>query len=663
MKPPGLRQFSRSVRAAIRRHRDPVLVVLGLGAIVLLAFVLTLLRDPEERQFTSTGPLDIKLLGVRPDVDDDLYNPEGEKIGELPSYSRWTANWSPDSMHRDFVFSLPAGREDLLFIPFHRLVESDSGRSLQPPSGYKRRRGSRERFILSSRFNRTVRKTWLPILHLSYDDPVEYVDITIRFFHGPRGKARFRFEGPFTPRETVSANTGPHELTPLPNPFPGQRASRFQLKSPVFFDPDQEAVGLAYDKAGNRHLARTASGSASSSTGVNFEYHVDGILLRDLAVITFGEQPKEQAFRNIRVRYPDRPIPSHAPYLDRMAEKLGLSHLTGKELAQYNFEDPVRAVRAVDVVRGSHVWRMLGALSKWGKNWHKKLPQETRERVRRALHRWSGSWDPSVRVEVVRLAKWAGWVEFLHVAVDLLGNPDASIRGEAANSIRGMANRGELPETQVAGIKKRLLSRDDPASNLSLISALGACVSPATTEALHELARADRGRPWLWMPAVRILYARDELEPQPALSEELRLRLEIVREPVAGDSELEPEAAEMLPDLLTAELPHLHSPAYRRVFQLYVKQESPRTATRRFIRLLRNVDNARDVGWAIEDVIKYMNRWHDADIGKLGTDVTTQCDDYYERDWQKTANEAIECYENNYKQQQKKPQMNADKRR
>ena len=154
--------------------------------------------------------------------------------------------------------------------------------------------------------------------------PVEHVDVTLRFYRGPRGKATFTFAGPFAHNTVVKANEGSAELT-----FPaGQSEDR--SPHPVRFHdaplgtrreititwgtlctfrtslPFEDTADIfAYDAEGHRQTIDSTSGSWGQD-GVEARLCGYDLNPSSIQYITVNEHPHEKTFHHIRVPYPDR---------------------------------------------------------------------------------------------------------------------------------------------------------------------------------------------------------------------------------------------------------------------------------------------------------------------------------------------------------------------
>jgi len=86
--------------------RRILITVALLGAALTVGLVLCLCARLDNSHFsvTSTGPLDIRLWGIRPDASDAIYDPDGRKIAEtLGNARRDKAVWGDNNQRHDFI--------------------------------------------------------------------------------------------------------------------------------------------------------------------------------------------------------------------------------------------------------------------------------------------------------------------------------------------------------------------------------------------------------------------------------------------------------------------------------------------------------------------------------------------------------------------------------
>ncbi len=77
---------------------------------------------------TTTGPLDIRLWGIRPNAGDAIYDPNGKEIRRTLGSARWgNPYWADSDQRFDFIFELGDSNEPPLMGTFPRLEVSGTG--------------------------------------------------------------------------------------------------------------------------------------------------------------------------------------------------------------------------------------------------------------------------------------------------------------------------------------------------------------------------------------------------------------------------------------------------------------------------------------------------------------------------------------------------------
>ncbi|MHC4500088.1 MAG: M56 family metallopeptidase, partial [Planctomycetota bacterium] len=241
------------------------------------------------------GRLAIRLVGVRPDGGDDIYDAQGKKIAEN-TFANIDARWRGDSQYRTFIFELPVPDEQLLFTPFLEI---------RPAGGEHGLSAGQRPLVYSSDGNLTysVGATLPRTYKRLFTRRIKQVDLTLRYYYGGRGKADFVFKGPFTPGQTIKAEGGADcELTAKEDRlnFSNHPAAFFKVSSKTRFDDDSV---LLYDVSGQCHLPEGTWGR-SGQYGSSYEYRAEDLTLDWIAYVTVGEKPCERTFENVVVHYP-----------------------------------------------------------------------------------------------------------------------------------------------------------------------------------------------------------------------------------------------------------------------------------------------------------------------------------------------------------------------
>ncbi|UCG47031.1 MAG: M56 family metallopeptidase [Phycisphaerales bacterium] len=634
-----------------KRRRVRVAVIFGL-VVFMLACVLPMARLPGRRFRFAGGPLDIRLAAVRPDGCDDLYDAEGNKIAEN-TFAEIDAQWSKESQYCTFIFTIPEANAPVLFTRFLQVK----------PAGERHGFGTSQRPFL-----------WNRVGHLTYGVGVSFprtykkfftrrvkaVDLALRYYWGPRGKADFTFRGPFVEGQTVEADGAAGcSLTTKKDRlnFGNHVAAFFTISSETPFDKDSV---LVYDTSGVRHLVESGGGH-SGRGGARYDFCVEGLTLRMIGYVTVGEKAHERRFDNVRVHYGGRAERERMEFLDEFSERLGLGGATGEELHDYEFSDPADAIKVVDIVRGRwYVMKVFNAIA-YGRPRISipALDEESQQKVRTAAAAWADAGSPEIRAWGIELGLRAGRPEFFDMALQAIsgeprlyetgspwqGRMEQEAIGDIANAINHYG--GQVGPEKLGRIRQIVLRAGNQRILESLLTFLYRHRTPASLEIWRQLEEDDR--PWIWWPAMKALYNQhiDVFQPFESLSRKTRLRLILVTqaddnyppryklpEKDAGYEALANEAYSMLPGMFTPELARMNPRrAWFDIYQVTAKKLDRRLATETFVEFIRAISTeAMQEVWAADDlffsnccwmttyVIRRLNVWYDVDIGQVGKD-------------------------------------------
>jgi serine/threonine protein kinase len=585
----------------------------------------------------------IKLVGVVPDAGDDLLDPRsGEQSGTLLApLSERPSDWPADSMTRAFVFELPDS-PDLLMRDLGLNI-SGTGRSLSYGADlWTGQVRGKMLHIFSPHFGRTYEdKGWFRARKV----PVERVDITLRYYLPARGKAVCTFKGPFEVGKAVQCEEGLEcTLTPTGAVWADGSGIKFHVLStdaPIA----QEAFDrvFAYGLSGGRQKFETLSGGVRSRNGLataNRYCSVEGIPLSQIDTITLGEKPEEKTFRNILVRYPDRPIREYPGYLDKMAATLGLTGLSAKQLREYPIESADEAIEVIDLVRGRHVEHAWQAVAR--RNFA-AFSDEQREK----LHRVARMWMDNGEYRGIALGLRGQWPEFVEPALQFL-EEDTRHRSDVAHHL--LAYREFTPDQldQIAGVLER---RDDRRGLAGMLLCLRQNRNrPGGSQALLRLALSDKV--WLWWPTLQFLNLPGGLTLG-QMTYELQVKTLAMTDPDRGlDPALASDARALLATLPTAKLAAISTSTLGEVLNSVTKnlpREDAQTA------MLDLVDDALahwgdyhvegfspSRWWAIDRAVRYLNNWDDLRLGGIGSDLNDET--HGVTDWRAVAKEALEHF-------------------
>ena len=149
-----------------------VAVLIGVACWIALSF-------KEEKFHTSGSELDIRLLAVRPDAGDELYDVEGRKTGTRPYDAANTNDWGSNMLRRDFLFKLAEG---VVIQPVSYYVQS-MGSHLVSESLPTNFITSGRAYTLETVFADTY---WHSGFFFGGQRPVDFVDVALTFYPSER---------------------------------------------------------------------------------------------------------------------------------------------------------------------------------------------------------------------------------------------------------------------------------------------------------------------------------------------------------------------------------------------------------------------------------------------------------------------------------------------
>ncbi|HUW34398.1 MAG TPA: hypothetical protein VM223_22555 [Planctomycetota bacterium] len=619
------------VASSSRRRRvlPRVAIVLLLACLIaLLVFAIVHDSRPVGRFSVSGDPIDMKLIGVRPDLGEELFDPSGKPLPPmvLPSLYK---TWSNNDLPRDLILKLPEGHERLLLSIGYATL------SVNPDVRVGVVRTSDSRIVEADRdsllFYGDLRKDsafWYgkwPFrrrrTHL-----IDLVDVHIPFFGTePRGNAEFTFTGPFLYSKDYQESSGQPATIRFGHGFIGDHVF-FDFSTPVRYT-ERKPV-LVYDASGNRHRPEGLGGGYGSN-GANLHYRIDGLPLDRIAAITVGETPREKVFHNVQVAYPGRREQTRSSAIRALEARLG--------------PDPklkLDAKQALDLIDVLQDYKLEQAVDKLTSSRNElELDQEAKQKVRSVAERLAASPDLSMRRCGVMLGLKYGGMEFADPAIDLTLSSGKRTRQRVAWMLSQRPK--DLTPQHIARIKDALRKTDDP----RVLEPLFQCVSWSANsgDELWELAQDDR--PWLWLPA--LLDIPKALGDRKADDLPLKIKARIgaivgvgaFRYPTVPFEQL---AGDLPLSLPTPELARMSSGSFSRVLNRIGKWPDRAAATAALIRFLDGASREPVPWYSVYRVVKQINAWHGVDIGGLGAGPET--DRHVRQDWQLVAADAVAWY-------------------
>ena len=629
--------------------------ILGLIVIIVAGCVLLPMAKQARKVVDEVagGPLAIQLVGVQPDGSDDLYDSNGKIKGK--SFAIKDASWSKDTQYRTFIFELPKLDDSILFCPLSLEVRPAGGKhglstGQSPLLDYS---DGKLTYSIGVSFPRT-HKGWL-------NKRLKKVDLTLRYYYGPRGHAGFVFKGPFSPGQILKADgSADCELTAIEDRLHSGNTPTavLEVSSKTRFDKDSV---LCYDTSGRRYLPHSTQGSSRSPGGSVHRYHVDGLTLDAIGYVTVGEKPHERTFKNVVVSYLGRPVLDRMEFLDQMCTRLGLSGLSDQQFHQRKIENPADALKVIDIVRGEWYVRQVFDAIRYSqpKVDVSSLDAQAQQKIHAAAARWAQVREPRIRAMGISLGLFAGRPEFLDLALkalepkeslsDITGPPYDRLEQTAKNDIAWQvaSYRGTIDPEHVERIKLIVMQTDNARiiSSLLMLFWRTKTTVDAIFGACWELAQDDR--PWIWWPAMTVLLNRytDKLRPFENLPQKMQERLILVHEAGGGSSRLfhvsntdkdyeavAQEAYSILPGLFTADLVRMADSVHWDVRRLMNKHLGIELRTKVMIDFLREISEPQTQRmWPRDNfffgrccgltfyIARDFNRWYQVNIGGLGT--------------------------------------------
>ncbi|UCF15829.1 MAG: hypothetical protein JSW59_20730, partial [Phycisphaerales bacterium] len=471
--------------------RRTIITAVLLGLTVGLILYLCAHLDNHCVTVTSTGPLDIRLWGIRPDAGDTIYDPNGNKIMDTLGVARGeTTVWKSDLYRHDFIFETPATDDPVLF---HKLQYLVNGSTYEGGNFAQRRfhfeHKGRTLWWFQTTINRTMRKSLLFGLWKK-DVPINRIDLNLKYYCGPPHNPICMFKGPFEIGRKVADETGSYDI------FLMEYGSSDPVVLDLYLYMKRRARpfpprALFYDAAGKRHFSGNYWSPADPNMTV-IKCRLPSLPLEDIVSITIGEEPFEITVRNLSLRSPNSEHRTYAEHLDRIAERLDPKR-DPKRLERYRFRSLNEILKVLDVIRGDKIQAVCRGLC--NQRDIATLNATQSQRLKQNVLRWARAMDPEIRASAARLGLHCRWPEFVDVAFDLLEYPDrhrSRAVGPAGDAATGLSSfREHLSERDVERIAEILPRHTDYRIIHKLQHCLEQPKSPARTKALWDLADCE----------------------------------------------------------------------------------------------------------------------------------------------------------------------------
>ena len=640
------------------KRRTIITVALPTAALIV-GLILCLCHDLDSRRIsvTSTGPLDIRLWGIRPDSDDAIYDPNGNKIMDTFGLAGGiTTAWEDSLYRRDFIFEIPDTDESVLLYGLRLLVD---GREIGHMRGSKLRSFSfyhkgRTLWWLQMNVPRTTVKSFL-FGAWSKQVPVDRIDMNLQYYCGPPYDPTCTFKGPFDAGRKVIDETGLHVISFSLSS--DKHRSRLTMMLSPGRQIDSYTNALFYN-AGGKYRRAAGRWSRTDPNNPVIMYHVSDLRLRDVELITIGEKHFEMTVRNLSLRSPKSEYRTYAEHLDKIAERLNPgSDPTRYKWPNYSiFSDLDGALKVIDIIRGGRIRNVCQRYC--NQRDIATLNAEQLQRLRATVFRWAGAMDPEIFVPAIESGLCCGWPEFVDVAVDILEHPHrrrsriVNPTGDVAAALSSFSYRGRLSDRQAQRIVEIIPRYTDDRIIDKLFHFLDRPKSPAQIKALWNLA--DHDQLWLWVRALDELYYWSLLEGKfDELPEKMKVRLFLIISPhwFTEPDQIESKASKLLPTLLSGDLLTQHSGTFRMLVHRPPESVDRQAMTIAIIESFRNMEyNPQD--WSIQAAIcrsvQHLNLWYSLDIGCLGSDYGKKVWNLDTLDLEAIAAEAVIWYDTEY---------------
>lgn len=360
-----------------------VLAVLATVVFVALSF--------EKEIFHVTGSaVDIRLIGVRPDASDDIYDVEGKKIGTR-FYDGDNLNaWGSNNLRRDFIFELPFGAG---IQPVNYQVQLENQKWFVISGNFPHTElTNRHIYSISTTFSET---SWHSSMFFGSARPVEFVDVTLSFYSPHRGQPAVQFKGPFANGVTNQAQWQ-SELT-----FTGVDTANGTTNARFHFSTSLASLSpsslIFRDRNGGEHIA-SLKATSSNGRSLTWDGNVPKLPLNKIASVEI-HVPQEKTFHHIRVRYHDHKKRAYPEANDKLATVLGTNVFPSTQIATFSFTNATQALAVIDLVRGApsveNAWNSIRDARPPVD--FSKLPVPEQDRIEVAARTWASADDPNVR--------------------------------------------------------------------------------------------------------------------------------------------------------------------------------------------------------------------------------------------------------------------------
>ncbi|MBN2582150.1 MAG: M48 family metalloprotease [Planctomycetes bacterium] len=637
------------------RTRTWVAGPLVLAALVAAGIAMWATMSNGRTDDENTGPA--RFLAVRPNCDDDLFDADGEPAGTLKCLTHRMIPWNHTHQPRDFIFELPPGDEPVT--PVWIYVEPAGGGMNFANLGdvhVERRADGRRVAVASAELPSTYKGALIK-------RDLDAVDVSLAYYHGPRGEPDATFAGPFAAGVT-RVDDGGKDYTLFTGPLVALAGRS-----------DAQGVGtmlsvsfgwgvhrtvyppcIAYDDKGDWHLGEQRCGSFGGKR-TQFEYWFPGLPLERIARLTFNEKPFRATARNVTVYWPDVSKRTYPAYLDTVAARLGIEKFDAQALYRFGTKSPEDAMKCIDLVRDYMAQTATSVITQ-GQVKPEDFPPEQQAAAREAAKAWLASEVPELRGPAVTLGLWGKWPEFVEPAVDLVANePTSHWRSEVGEALQRYA--ANLTDAEIERLGELVLAREDDYVQEFLGRRILRHARGAAAEAvLAKLAHSPKI--WCWRLGIQGLRYQDPDHKYEALrrlldeSPELAAKVALTVGDILGRSDYPRErqrGAALAAELLTPELWRVDSGSWHSLLSVVEAETDAATATNTMIgfleRLVDEWDLSKTTGRsntnyvAVSFCVVRLNRLNGVNLGNLGPQDGRHSSEEWLHDWRALAAAAV----------------------
>ncbi|MCF7956795.1 MAG: hypothetical protein K9M75_13410 [Phycisphaerae bacterium] len=525
-----------------------VTVAVVVGGLVWRTFI----ASPSKPVATG-GPLDIKLVAIRPDMGEVCYDPAGKKLDGVtfPLLPVDRAVWGKDEICMDFIFEIPDGKEMIPHNDFMSVFDGDRklNRTVRNLGGwphpffrqvvYNGKKLLIVHHSFQSHYNK--KRKFLKFIKWKTTEYLTHVDLELNYLHGPSQYDHLGDKGPFKPGDKkflsgsdklmLEINDDEIDATGIAN-------ANFQTAS----NPKRL---IAYDMQGQRHVVSERLKGKKSPTQRLSDCYVEGLSISQIKSIGSSASSHRRIFKNINVSFPGRKKRCYAPFIDEMAQRLGIERTPDdyKKIIYYDYKDWQEAIKVLDVARGNMLRKACHKICSSSKFDASKLDDQTRQFVHQTLVKKLNTYD---RLYAIRIGLKFGFEDFVDIALDTFEGKKreyyVAIDDRTGSQYiderygkllftfeRLTSSKVVLNAEQLGRVKNVILKTGSYAARNQLFRTILRSADTNKEAALAMLIElAEDDRIWIWWHALDYLYSIDRKPQKPAdVSETVEKRFEL----------------------------------------------------------------------------------------------------------------------------------------